>query len=62
MLPWIVLQAAGTIDGLVSNLMQLNQPHYVVVAALIETYGWICVVSLYQQIKRSRAVVRFDNK
>lgn len=62
MLPWIALQAAGTIDGLVSKLLQLNQLHYVVVAALIETYGWLCVVSLYQQIKRRRAVVRFDYK
>lgn len=38
MLPSLFLQAAGTADGLVFNLMELNQPYFVVLTPVIEKY------------------------
>jgi hypothetical protein len=52
---WLILQGIGIFQSIFDSIIKLD-PGFVA-TALIETYCWICVLSLYRKLKQNYIVV-----
>lgn len=53
MIPWLIIQAVGTIEHVLDSAMSMKFEQEEILSASIDTYIWFCILSLYQQFKRN---------